>query len=171
MKERRIEHTYNCSAEFFWDRLFFDDEYNQKLFIGELHFSSYEVVSRDDRGAEVHRVVRAAPPLGDLPSALKRLLSEGLAYEERGVLDRKTQIYRLQAVPRSLSSKVTILGELSTRPVSERSCQRVYIAKVEARVLGVGGMIEQRVLDDLEKSYNKAATFTNRWIAERFPQG
>jgi hypothetical protein len=37
-------------------------------------------------------------------------------------------------------------------------------------LLGVGGMIEQLLLDNIEKSYNKAAVFTNRWIAERLAQ-
>jgi len=83
------------------------------------------------------------------------------------VLDRKNQRYRLEVKPRSLASKLTIQGELSVQPISERSCRRLYVARVEARVLGVGGLLEQRLLDDIEKSYNRAAVFTNRWIAER----
>src|SRR5689334_6343790 len=171
MKERRIEHTYNCSAELFWTKIFLDEEYNRKLFVDELHFSVWKLLKQEDRGEEVHRVLEATPPLGDLPGALKKLLSEGLGYEERGVLDKKAQRYRLEVTPRSLAGKITITGELSTKPLTERSCTRVYVAKADARVFGVGGMIEQRLLDDIEKSYNKSAVFTNRWIAERFPQG
>ncbi|HWO12061.1 MAG TPA: DUF2505 family protein [Polyangiaceae bacterium] len=167
MKERRIEHTYDCSAEVFWDQLFLDDEYNRKLFVEDLHFSTWRVVRQEERGSELHRVIEATPPLGDLPAALKRLLSDGLGYEEHGVLDRKNQRYRLEVKPRSLASKLTIQGELSVQPISERSCRRLYVARVEARVLGVGGLLEQRLLDDIEKSYNRAAVFTNRWIAER----
>lgn len=166
MKERRIEHTYDCSAEAFWDQIFLDDEYNRKLFVGELHFSEWRVVRSEQRGTELHRVIEATPPLGELPGVLKKLLSEGLGYEERGVLDRKNLRYKLEVTPRSLASKLTIQGELTTVPVSEKSCRRIYVARAEARVLGVGGMIEQRLLDDIEKSYNKSAVFTNRWIAE-----
>jgi len=167
MKERRIEHTYDCSAETFWNQIFLDDEYNQKLFLGELRFSEWRVVRSEERTGELHRVVAATPPLGELPSAIKRLLSDGLGYEERGVLDRKNQRYRVDVKPKSLANKLTITGELSTEPLSDRSCRRIYVARAEARVLGVGGMIEQRLLDDIEKSYNKSAAFTNRWIAER----
>jgi uncharacterized protein DUF2505 len=169
MKERRIEHTYDCSAEVFWNQLFLDDEYNRKLFVDELHFSTWRVLRLEERGTELHRVIEATPPLGNLPAALERLLSDGLGYEEHGVLDRASQRYRLEVKPRSLASKLTILGELSTQPLSETSCRRIYVAKVEARVFGVGGMLEQRLLDDIEKSYNKSAVFTNRWIAERLP--
>lgn len=170
MKERRIEHIYDCSPEVFWNQIFLDEEYNRQLFVGELHFSSWRVLKSEERGAELHRTVEATPPLGDLPGALKRLLSEGLGYEEHGVLDRQKQRYRLEVKPRSLANKLSITGELTTEPLSERSCRRIYVPRVEARVLGVGGMIEQRLLDDIEKSYNKAAAFTNRWIAERFAQ-
>jgi uncharacterized protein DUF2505 len=170
MKERRIEHIYDCSPEVFWNQIFLDEEYNRQLFVGELHFSSWRVLRSEERGAELHRTVEATPPLGDLPGALKRLLSEGLGYEEHGVLDRQKQRYRLEVKPRSLATKLSITGELTTEPLSERSCRRIYVPRVEARVLGVGGMIEQRLLDDIEKSYNKAAVFTNRWIAERLAQ-
>ena len=167
MQERRFEHTYNCSADVFWNQIFLDDTYNQKLFLEELHFESWRVLRSEERGTEVHRVIEAVPKLGDLPSALKKLLSEGAAYQERGVVDRAQQRYRLEVTPRSLASKLHISGELFTSPLGERSCRRTYVARVEAKVFGLGGMIEDRLLHDLQRSYDKAAVFTNRWIAER----
>ncbi|MEO8185308.1 MAG: DUF2505 family protein, partial [Deltaproteobacteria bacterium] len=82
------------------------------------------------------------------------------------VVDRGAQRYRLEVTPRSLASKLSISGELFTTPLTERSCRRTYVARVEARVFGVGGMIEDRLLTDIERSYAKAAVFTNRWITE-----
>lgn len=167
MKERRIEHVYDCSAEVFWKQIFLDEEYNRKLFLGELRYGAWKVLRSEERGNELYRVIEASPPLpGDLPVVLKKLLSDGLGYEEHGVLDRAKQRYRVDVKPKSLASKLTITGDLSTEPLSERSCRRIYVARAEARVLGVGGTIEQRLLDDIEKSYNKSAVFTNRWIAE-----
>jgi hypothetical protein len=167
MKERRIEHTYDCNADVFWNQIFLDEEYNRKFFLDELHFESWRVVRSEERGNEVQRVIEAVPKLGDLPGAIKRLLSDGAAYTERGVVDRAGQRYRLEVTPRSLSSKLSISGELSTAPLGERSCRRIYVARVEARVFGVGGMLEDRLLHDIERSYAKAAAFTNRWIKER----
>ena len=89
-----------------------------------------------------------------------------IGYEERGVLDRTAQRYRLEVTPRSLASKMTVQGELFTTPIDERSCRRTYLARVEARVFGLAGLIEDRLLDDIEKSYAKSAAFTNRWIAD-----
>ena len=36
---------------------------------------------------------------------------------------------------------------------------------------GLGGLLEDRLLSDIERSYAKAAVFTNRWIAERLAGG
>jgi hypothetical protein len=166
MQERRIEHTYNCSADVFWSQIFLDEAYNRKLFLEELHFESWRVLRSEERGTEIHRVIEAVPKLGDLPGPLKKLLSEGAAYQERGVVDRAQQRYRLEVTPRSLASKLSISGELSTAPLGERTCRRTYVARVEARVFGLGGMIEDRLLHDIGRSYEKAASFTNRWITE-----
>jgi hypothetical protein len=170
MKERRIEHVYNCSAEVFWNQIFLDDEYNRTLYLDQLHFSSWRVLRSDESGGQVNRVIECVPAMRDLPVVVTKLLSDGLGYEEHGVFDRQNQRYRMEAKPRSLANKLSISGELSTQPISARSCKRIYVARAEARVLGVGGMIEQLLLDNIEKSYNKAAVFTNRWIAERLAQ-
>jgi hypothetical protein len=125
------------------------------------------VVRSEERGNELHRVIEAVPRMGELPGALKRLLEGGLGYEEHGVLDRAAQRYRLTVKPRSLASRLSISGELFTTPKGEHSCLRTYIARVEANVFGLAGLIEDRILGDLEKSYVKAAAFTNRWIKEK----
>jgi hypothetical protein len=167
MKERRIEHTYRCTGDVFWNQIFLDDEYNRQFFIDELHFESWRVVRSERRGDEVHRVIEAVPRIGDLPAPLKKLLSSGAGYEERGVVDLKAHRYRLEVTPRSLANKLTIQGELSTTPAGEGSCLRTYVAKIEARIFGLGGLLEDRLFSDIERSYAKAAVFTNRWIAER----
>jgi hypothetical protein len=166
MKERRIEHIYDCSADVFWSQIFLDDEYNRKLYLEQLHFSVWRVLRSEERGTMVHRTIEAVPTVGDLPAVVKKLLSDGIGYEEHGVFDRPNQRYRMEAKPRSLANKLAISGELTTQPISDRSCRRIYVARAEARVLGVGGVIEQLLLDNIEKSYNKAAQFTNGWIAE-----
>jgi len=38
---------------------------------------------------------------------------------------------------------------------------------VTAKMFGIGGMIEGRILADIKQSYDKAAEFTNRWIREK----
>lgn len=166
MTERRIEHVYDCSEQVFWEQIFLDEGYNRGLYIDELRFEKYVVVQNERINEEVHRVVRAEPPVRQLPSALEKLVTAGLGYEERGVVDTAGHRYRLEVTPNSLASRLNISGELSTARLSDNSCRRTYVANVSARIFGLAGLIEKRLLDDIEKSYEKAARFTNRWIAE-----
>jgi hypothetical protein len=167
MTQRHIEHVYECNPSVFWNQIFMDSEYNRRLFLDELGFDSWELISNEERGDEVRRVIEAVPRVKELPAVLQKLVQNGLGYRESGVFDRKTQRYKCEAVPRSLASKLSIKGEMYATPLGDKSFRRVFVADVEAKVFGVGGLLERQVLDGLEKSYAKSAAFTNRWIADR----
>jgi hypothetical protein len=95
MKERRIEHTYDCSADVFWSRIFLDDAYNQKLFLEELHFESWRVIRSEERGTEIQTAWwRRCHGSGAARSAQTAAQNEGASYQEARVLDRAGQRYR-----------------------------------------------------------------------------
>ena len=167
MTERRIEHLYSCSESVFWDEIFLDPDYNRRAYLDVLKFERWEVIEEREQGDQVHRTIEATPPAPDLPAALERLISEGLGYTEHGVFDRKARRYRLQVTPKSLGSRLSISGELFTEPTGPEQCRRVYVGTVKAKAFGVAGMIEKLILDDLAKSYEKVARFTNQFIEER----
>ena len=167
MTDRRIAHTFDCSAEDYWDKLFFDDEYNRELFLGRLRFEVWKVVSQDQDDRQIRRVIEAVPPMPDLPSVLKKVVKDGLGYRETGIFDRSTRRYELSVATKSLPGRVTITGVTTTEPIDDKHCSRVHLAHVHANVRLVGGMLETRLLDDMDKSYAKAAEFSNRWIEQR----
>src|SRR5439155_9970223 len=90
MAEMRVEHVFNCSEETFWTKVFFDDEYNRRLFVETLRFPVWRVLKSEDQGDEVRRTIEASPPIGDLPGALKAVIGDNAGYEERGVFNKKT---------------------------------------------------------------------------------
>jgi hypothetical protein len=165
MADARIEHLIQCSDEKFWT-VFFDAEYNKKLFLDELRFESWKLVSLDDNGDRIERVVDVVPRMGDLPGPLKKLVEGGAGYRERDVFDKKAKRMTLKVEPSVLQGKLTISGVMHTEPVGDAQCRRIYETSIVAKVFGVGGMIESRILEDVKKSYDKAAAFTNRWVKE-----
>jgi hypothetical protein len=68
--------------------------------------------------------------------------------------------------PNALADKLSIKGEMWTEPAGEGKIRRIFKADVTCKIFGIGGMIEKRIVSDLEKSYDKAAQFTNQYIAE-----
>lgn len=167
MATLQVEHTFNCSEATFWERIFLDPEYNERLYKTELRFPAWREVSREQHGSGLKRVVEVVPYVGELPAALKAVVGEGIGYEERGVLSRDTKSYQVEVVPNRLADKISVKVGLSTTPDGDNRCRRKARADVSVKIFGVGGTIEKRLLSDLERSYQKSADFTNRFIAEK----
>ena len=163
----RIEHIFNCSADTYWDKVFFEEEYNRRMFLDALKFESYKIVSLDEGESQVKRVVDAVPRVADLPAALKKFAESGVGYRESSTFDRKTKRLRVDVEPTSLRGKLFIIGEIRCEPVGEKQCRRIYETTIECKIFGVGGMIEKRLVSDIEKSYADAAKFTNQYLAEK----
>jgi hypothetical protein len=167
MPSFRLEHEFPCSEDCYWERVFFDEEYNRRLFYDELHFPEWRELEKKDEGPRVLRHVRALPPIGDLPGALKAVVGDGVGYEERGIYDRSTRSYDAKVQPNRLADKVTVAVMMKTERVDEHRCKRLVTGTVTARIPFVGGILEQRMIGDLTRSYVKNADFTKRFLAEK----
>lgn len=167
MAEIRVEHVFKCSEETFWTKVFFDDEYNRRLFTEQLRFPTWRVKSSEERGDQVLRTIEASPPIGDLPGPLKAVVGDSAGYEERGVFDKKTHRYNVQVVPNRMADKISVNVEMWTEPLGDNQCKRYARATATAKIFGVGGMLEKKLLADLERSYEKSAAFTNTFVSEK----
>jgi len=168
MPSFRIEHTFECTQTTFWEKVFFDEEYNRRLFFDELHFVEWKELERTDHGDRVTRHVRALPPMGDLPGPIKSALGDSAGYEERGVFERATNRYEAKVKPTTrLGDKVSVELAFNTEPLPGDRCTRIVNGSVSARIMMIGGLLEQRMIADLRRSYEKNAVFTNRFVAEK----
>lgn len=167
MESVRIEHTFECSEQTFWDKIFFDEEYNRKLFLDKLKFPVWKETKREERDGEIHRVVQVVPYMGDAPGALKKLVGDNAGYDERGVFEPAKRRYRIQIVPNALADKLHITGEMHTEALGSDKMKRIFRAEVSAKIFGVGGMLEKRIMSDLQRSYDVSARFTQTFIAEK----
>jgi hypothetical protein len=167
MAEIRVEHVFNCSAQTFWTKVFFDAEYNRRLFQEILKFPVWRVTKTEERGDEVLRTIEASPPVGDLPGPLKAVVGDNAGYEERGVFNKTTQRYKVEVVPNRMSDKISVVVEMWTEPLGDAQCKRYARATATAKIFGVGGLLEKKLLSDLERSYQKSAAFTNTFVSEK----
>lgn len=166
MAEFRVEHTFNCSEETFWSKIFFDPAYNSSLFSKRLKFSHWQETKREESPDKIVRVIEASPPMGDVPAALKSLVGDGVRYEERGVFERASKRYTVDVVPNRLADKIQVRIQITTQAAGPDRVIRRVNGTVQAKIFGVGGILEKKLIADLEKSYSKSAEFTNQWIAD-----
>ncbi|NRA36216.1 MAG: DUF2505 domain-containing protein [Polyangiaceae bacterium] len=165
MADQRIEHVINCSADDFW-KTFFTEEYNHAMFLKTLKFENWTQVSFDETDTEIRRVTDATPKVDDLPGPMKKLAAGGIGYREEGIFNKKSQRFEIKIITGSMPDKISIAGVLFTEPAGDGKCKRVYTTTVKAKVFGIGGMIEKKVISDVVRSYDSTARFTNKYIAD-----
>jgi hypothetical protein len=159
---RRLTRTLelDCDPDSFW-QMFFDDDYVKKLHRDGLGFREIEVLERTD----TRRRLRAVPSL-DVPETVARLLGDRFGYVETGSLDRARGEWRWSMAPNALGDKLRTEGTIVVEAAGDGRARRKDEVIIEAKVFGVGGLIEASAEKQLRASWDREATFLNRWIAK-----
>ncbi len=166
MVATRIEHEFNCSQETFWDKVFFDPEYNRRLFFEELGFPGYRVLEYEETPEQIRRVQEISPKVVGVPAPIAAVIGEGFSYLERGVFTRATHRFEIQVIPSKFSSKIQFGGVYYTEPMGDHHCRRVFEFSVTCKIIGVGGILERQIVADTTRNYALTAVFTNRFVTE-----
>lgn len=162
----RIEHVLECSENVFWG-VFLDEKYNQALFCDYLKFPMWRVAELADGEAEMKRTIEVEPYVGDLPEVIKKVVGDQIRYREVGRLDKARKEYSVEVVPARMADKIFVKGKQTTEAMGEHQVRRVFVAEITVKVFGVGGLIEKRIAQDLVRSYDLGAKFTNRYVKEQ----
>jgi Protein of unknown function (DUF2505) len=159
-----ITHEINCNAETFW-KVFLDKEFNEKLYRGELGFDEYNIVDQRDTGTEVIRKTFGRPKV-NLPGPLAKLVGDGFSYTEDAKLNKATQVWSWKLTPSTLADKTRNEGQMRIEPIGDNRVRRIAEIVIEAKVFGVGGLLESTFEKELRQGWDRSAIFTNKWIAD-----
>lgn len=159
-----LTHEINCDADTFW-RLFFDKEFNEQLYKGALGFTKYEVTESKDSDKQLARKVSAVPKI-DLPGPLAKLFGPGFGYVEEGTLDKASKRWSWVMITSQMSDKLKQSGTLRVESAGEAKVRRIAEITGEAKVFGVGGMIESTIEKELRAGWDKSAEFMNKYLRE-----
>jgi hypothetical protein len=162
-----IKHTFNTDVDSFWDKLFFDPDYNQALFEGHLKFNNYRVLQLE-RGSDgsVHRRVECAPPI-ELPAVAKKAIGDSTSYVEDGRFDPKSRRFSVEVTPRVGGDKIKTHVTMWAEARGDKRIERIVEVDNSVNIFGIGKILEAFVEKQMRATYDEAAAFTNRWIAER----
>lgn len=166
MPEATVAHEIDTDEETFWKTIFFGEEFNKKLFEGHLKFPTWSQVEFKEDDAKITRRVRVDPPTGDLPGPMKKLIGDKFSYFEEGTYDKKTKRYSFKVLPSVLADKMKVSGEIWVEKISDNKIRRKARIEVQVKIFAVGGMVEDRTLVDVKKSYDQGAAFTNQFLKE-----
>jgi hypothetical protein len=160
VKKVTVVTTLDTDVESFW-KLFLGREFNQKLYIEGLGFKSYEILEMSD----THRRTKGVPKM-KLPGPVAKLLGDSFGYEENGTLDKATNVYRWKMTPNTMTDKLFTSGVVTIESLGEGKVRRTSEATIEAKVFGVGGLLEGTAEGELRTSWGREQEFMSRWLRE-----
>lgn len=156
-----MTHDIDCDVERFW-KLFLDADFTAKLY-AHIGFPKWKLVEQRETDAEIVRIVEATPKL-DMPGPVMKVLGPGFGYTEEGRFDKKAQKYRFSIKPSVLEGKLKNEGTVRAEPRDGTKTRRIVDVVAEAKVFGVGGMLETMTEKNTREGWAKAATYINDWL-------
>lgn len=164
-----LRHIFEVELERYWREVFFDAEFNRRMYTEALAFKRFEVLSQvvapDDA---ISRTARMDPPF-EPPGPAKRVFPEGLGYTEVGRFDPAQKRWTYAMTPRVLADKVVSRGVIWAEPRGTNRIERIAEIEIAVKILGLGGLMEGFVERVTRESYEKASAFTVSWLREHPP--
>jgi hypothetical protein len=161
-----VRNTFNTSPDSYWNKMFFDEEYNRRLYMEGLSFKGFEMLELGgEPGGKRTRKMRTEPK-SDAPAVVKKLIGDSLTYTESGTFDPATKVWTYTIVTSKLPDKIRIGGRLWAEPRGDKM-ERIAEIEIEVKIPVVGGTVEKFVEKTTRESYEKATKFTNDFIAEK----
>jgi hypothetical protein len=159
----KISHDFDATADAFF-ALFFDREAMLRMYRDYMTFPECTITQRDD-GERLHRTIVAIPKM-ELPGAVAKIAGSTVRYTEEGTFDKKSKIFTWKTTPSFLSEKIKNDGVMRVETLGEGKIRRTAEITVEAKVFGVGGIIEST----FEKTIREAWEQGTRFFREELPK-
>lgn len=159
-----VTHEINCNTETFW-KVFFDKEFNEKLYLESLGFPQFKITEQRETDSEIVRKVMGQPKM-EVPGPIAKMLGSNFSYTEDGTFKKATQVWSWKLTPSTMADKVRNEGVLRIEPIGDTKIRRIATIEVEAKIFGVGGLMESTTEKQLRDGWDKSAVFMNKWIAD-----
>jgi hypothetical protein len=155
-----VEHTFAAEIAAY-ETLFFDEPFCVAL--GEALGLGRELLRLERTESTIVRHVRCEPRRDPESAAGKAFGSSRASYVEELAYDRATHVATWRTIPNVFPDRVKTSGTIELVAAGDGT-RRVVRGEVVARLFGFGGLVERAVVQEIEKSYEATARFTERWL-------
>ena len=158
-----MKHELECDCERFW-KLFVDVEFNVALYKA-LEFPEWKLLETKETDTEIVRTVKARPKM-DAPATVVKLLGSSFGYDEVNRFDKVSKTAKFVIKTNVLTEKLRNEGTIKCEPRGEGKSLRIVEIIAEAKVFGVGGMIESSFEKSFRTGWQQSADFVNKWVKD-----
>lgn len=158
-----ISNHFDCDPETLWS-VFNSDAFNERL-DAQSGVRRDVVATRNEGGIEVTELRCVSKK--ELPGFMAKALgSKSLEYMQTSRFDPKTNRLEWSVDPTVLSDRVTAKGTTVVTPQGD-GCLRQIEGEITVRLPLVGKKIEQKLMEEIGSSYERAAEIAAEMIAEQ----
>ena len=157
-----VTHEIRCNVETFW-KVFFDKTFNEKMYVEGLGFPEFKVVDQVETDQKITRKVVGRPKV-DMPGPIAKLLGPNFAYTEEGTFEKAKQLWVWRMTPSVLAEKLKNEGTVRVEAIGSDKVRRIADITVEAKVFGLGGLMESSAEKQLRDGWDKSAVYMNKYL-------
>jgi hypothetical protein len=153
----------SCTPERVWSA-FFDEAYLRALYLDTLQFRGFRILELTDTTRKM-----AVVPKMNLPGPVAKLIGDSFAYEDHGTLDRAKNEWTWRMVQpsdqKARKEIVTTRGSVRLEPLPNGEVRRTDEFVAEAKMFGLGGVIESAAEKEFRSATTKEHAFLKDWLA------
>ncbi|APR78345.1 Hypothetical protein A7982_03692 [Minicystis rosea] len=157
-----VTHEIHCDVDTFW-KTFLDKEFNTKLYVDALGFPEFKVVDQFEDDTRASRKVSAQPKM-EVPAAVQKLFGSGFRYTEEGSMTKPERVWRWKMTPSTMADKLFTGGLIRVERIDDNRSRRIAEMSIEAKIFGVGGLIESSAEKQLRDGWDKSAVYMNKYL-------
>lgn len=157
----RVEHTFRGITLADYEQLYFNEEFNNALCVSVKLDRTLE--HREESDGKIKRSVRVGPDR-ELPAPVAKVIgAKRIEYTEHLEYTFGSFEGTWMTVSAIMTDKVDTHGRFGFEELPDGVLRWVE-GEIKVKIFGVGKIVERVVVADIEKSYEKAAGFTQKWI-------
>jgi Protein of unknown function (DUF2505) len=165
MNRFSVSHEINCSVAAFW-KLFLDKTFNESLYKDALKFNGWTQLDLVENDKTITRKCSGQPKV-NMPGPVMKLMGSNFGYTEVGIFDKTALTWKWTLTPSALADRVKQEGTVRVESVGDGSkVRRTAELMIDAKVFGLGGIIESSAEKQLREGWDSSARFMNDYIAK-----
>ena len=95
---------------------------------------------------------------------MAKILGDSFGYTETGSMDKKAKTWKWKLTPTTMADKIKQEGLLRITAAGDNKVRRDVEMVIEAKVFGIGGMLEKTAETSLREGWEDSAKFMNKWL-------
>ncbi len=165
-----ISHHLPTDAPTFWENVFFDQEFTQRMYSDVLGMGDVETLEQIGcTRKQMTRRLRCSKGM-EMFAALAKKMGAGFSITEEGTFSvdkRGHGLWNFEVIPSTYAEKVSLTGVLGVKRIKPGWIESKFVIDCNVKILGLGSVVERLMTRAVNENFSKVAVFAESFIEEK----